>query len=105
MFCRKCGAELRINAKFCGKCGAPVVPKSEPVRSMPKSEPVRSMPKSEPVRSMPKTEPVRSTPKAEPSRTPSKPEKKPELISSMPKPSNHKADGDIHDWFSDAGDL
>ena len=89
MFCRKCGAELRTNAKFCGKCGAPapVVPKPSPVKSVPKSEPVRSIPK------------------AEPSRTPSKPEKKPELISSMPKPSNHKADGDIHDWFSDAGDL
>lgn len=98
MFCRKCGAELRINAKFCGKCGAPA-----PV--VPKPSPVKSVSKSEPVRSMPKTEPVRSIPKAEPSRTPSKPEKKPELISSMPKPSNHKADGDIHDWFSDAGDL
>ena len=91
MFCRKCGAELRINAKFCGKCGAPapVVPKPSPVKSVPKSEPVRSMPKSEPVRSMPKTEPVRSTPKAEPSRTPSKPEKKPEKKPD-PKPTPKK---------------
>ena len=26
MFCRKCGAELRIKAgaKFCGKCGTPI---------------------------------------------------------------------------------
>ncbi len=110
MFCRKCGAELRTNAKFCGKCGAPA-----PVRGMSKSEPARTAPRAEsvvPEMSIPKdfekkisTETVRSKPKAVSAPSPSKREKKPELISSMPKPSDHKGDGDIHDWFSDAGDL
>ena len=81
MFCRKCGAELRIKAgaKYCGKCGTPIKA-PEPVVT-PKPEPKRA----------PEPTPVR--------------EERSTLISSMPKPSEHRAEGDIHDWFSDAGDL
>ena len=28
MYCKKCGAELKPNAKFCSKCGSPVSPPS-----------------------------------------------------------------------------
>ena len=44
MFCRKCGAELRIKAgaKFCGKCGTPI---AAPKTSAPEIEP-KSKPKS-----------------------------------------------------------
>ena len=70
MFCRKCGAELRIKAgaKFCGKCGAPIAASKTSVPE---------------------------------------PEKKPTLISSMPKPgsSGTSSNGEKDNWFSDAGDL
>lgn len=86
MFCRKCGAELRIKAgaKFCGKCGTPI---AAPKTSAPEKEP--------------KPEPKPAPEKA------AEPEKKPTLISSMPKPgsSGTSSNGEKDNWFSDAGDL
>lgn len=89
MFCRKCGAELRIKAgaKFCGKCGTPI---AAPKTSAPEKEP-KSKPKS-----------TIWTPEKT-----AEPEKKPTLISSMPKPgsSGTSSNGEKDNWFSDAGDL
>ena len=55
MFCRKCGAELRIKAgaKFCGKCGTPI---AAPKTSAPEKEP-KSKPKSTIWTPEPKPEP------------------------------------------------
>lgn len=33
MFCKKCGAQLKENAKFCGACGAPVQVEETPVQT------------------------------------------------------------------------
>ena len=95
MFCRKCGAELRIKAgaKFCGKCGTPI---AAPKTSAPEKEPKSTIWTPEP--------------KPEPKPVPKKaaePEKKPTLISSMPKPgsSGTSSNGEKDNWFSDAGDL
>lgn len=91
MFCRKCGAELRIKAgaKFCGKCGTPI---AAPKTSAPEKEPKSTIWTPEP--------------KPEPEKT-AEPEKKPTLISSMPKPgsSGTSSNGEKDNWFSDAGDL
>ena len=80
MFCRKCGAELRIKAgaKFCGKCGTPIrVPE-------------------------PKAASVPKTPEPSPSRS-----GKSVLISSMPRAgsSGSSSNGEADKWFSDPGDL
>lgn len=40
MFCRNCGNQLADNAKFCGKCGSPVVQKTQPAAEQPAPEPV-----------------------------------------------------------------
>ena len=86
MFCRKCGAELRIKAgaKFCGKCGTPI---AAPKTSAPEKEP--------------KPEPKPAPEKA------AEPEKKPTLIRSKPKPgsSGTSSNGENDNRFSDAGDL
>ena len=95
MFCRKCGAELRIKAgaKFCGKCGTPI---AAPKTSAPKSKPKSTIWTPEP----------KPEPKPAPEKT-AEPEKKPTLISSMPKPgsSGTSSNGEKDNWFSDAGDL
>lgn len=95
MFCRKCGAELRIKAgaKFCGKCGTPI---AAPKTSAPEKEPKSTIWTPEP----------KPEPKPAPEKT-AEPEKKPTLISSMPKPgsSGTSSNGEKDNWFSDAGDL
>ena len=99
MFCRKCGAELRIKAgaKFCGKCGTPI---AAPKTSAPEKE-SKSKPKSTIWTPEPKPEPKPASKKS------AEPEKKPTLISSMPKPgsSGTNSNGEKDNWFSDAGDL
>ena len=99
MFCRKCGAELRIKAgaKFCGKCGTPI---AAPKTSAPEKEP-KSKPKSTIWTPEPKPEPKPASKKS------AEPEKKPTLIRSMPKPgsSGTSSNGEKDNWFSDAGDL
>ena len=99
MFCRKCGAELRIKvgAKFCGKCGTPnAAPKTSAPEKEPKSKPNSTIWTPEP----------KPEPKPAPEKT-AEPEKKPTLISSMPKPgsSGTSSNGEKDNWFSDAGDL
>ena len=99
MFCRKCGAELRIKAgaKFCGKCGTPI---AAPKTSAPEKEPKSNL-KSTIWTPEPKPEPKPASKKS------AEPEKKPTLISSMPKPgsSGTSSNGEKDNWFSDAGDL
>lgn len=97
MFCRKCGAELRIKAgaKFCGKCGTPI---EAPKTSAPKKETTST---AKPKSTIWTPEPKPASEKA------AEPEKKPTLISSMPKPgsSGASSNGEKDNWFSDAGDL
>lgn len=109
MFCRECGAELRIKegARFCGKCGAPV---KLPQNSESKKETVSLMKSKETIhkseiKRKPEPEIKRKT-EAEIKRKP-EPEKKSVLISSMPKPgsSGTSSNGETDIWFSDPGDL
>ena len=95
MFCTKCGNQLRENAKFCNKCGAPArtthtsqsgpavaAPKPEPAVAAPKPEPAVAAPKPEPAVAAPKPQPVVATTKPEPAMAAPKPE--PQTVSSEP---------------------
>lgn len=58
MFCKKCGTEIKTNAKFCVKCGTPVaqtVPTEQPKEQQPvKRQPVKQQPiKQQPVKQQP----------------------------------------------------
>lgn len=101
MFCRECGAELRIKegARFCGKCGAPV---KLPQNSESKKETVSLMKSKETIH---KSE-IKRKPEPEIRRKPES-EKKSVLISSMPEPgsSGTSSNGETDIWFSDPGDL
>ncbi|MBQ8087725.1 MAG: zinc-ribbon domain-containing protein [Clostridia bacterium] len=98
MFCRKCGAEIRLNAKFCAKCGVPVAKTPEP-----KPEEKRSTPNPPPLESS-KTA-LAETPAAAAAETAPTHEERPKLIIHMPKTTQSRSNGQFNDWFTDGGDL
>lgn len=85
--CRKCGAPLRRNAKFCAKCGTPVATPTGAGSTPPPVKP-----------------PVSPTPDE---RKPEPEDEKPaKLITTLPKePSGNSTNGRFDEFFSDAGDL
>lgn len=103
MFCKKCGAQIRQNAKFCAKCGTPV-----PAASTAGSPPASVKPPVAPATPVAPAEPVKPVTPVAPV-TPAKPEPVAEepakLIINMPEPSGNSTNGRFDEFFSDAGDL
>ena len=99
MFCRKCGTEIRLNAKFCHKCGAPA-PVKPPEKSAEafSTKPPKAAPVKPPEASSPK--PVDTAPK-----TPPAPEEAPKLVIKMSETGNRGSNGQFDEWFSDPGNL
>ena len=104
MFCKKCGAELRLNAKFCAKCGAPAPAKApEIVKPVKPAETVKP---SEEV----KTVLTREEPKKVIYVPPTEPEVKPageapKLVITMSGTKASSSNGQFDEWFSEPGDL
>jgi hypothetical protein len=99
MFCRKCGTEIRLNAKFCHKCGAPAPVKPPEKSAEPFStKPPKAAPVKPPEASSPK--PVDTAPKAPPA-----PEEAPKLVIKMSETGNRGSNGQFDEWFSDPGNL
>ena len=106
MFCRKCGTEIRLNAKFCHKCGAPVpTPKSTPApEAFREGNPATA---GKAAASGKAAEKPVATPMEKPVEKPvNKPSAEPvKLISTMPPPRKGDASGEGEKWFSAPGDL
>lgn len=135
MYCKKCGAEIRRNAKFCAKCGTPA-PVVDSVRPDPThSDPVRPA-VTPPAGSTPlfcrkcgaeirhgakfcakcgetapsakpsvATAPETYKPPVKPPEEVKKAEEAPKLIITLPETKSGGSNGQFDEWFSDAGDL
>lgn len=93
MFCKKCGAEIRLNAKFCAKCGTPV-PTPAPAEKKP-TEDVKPL--------LNRKEGMRPDPPA--ARVPEKKEEEPKLVIHMDSTKASSSNGQFHEWFSEPGNL
>ncbi len=118
MFCRKCGTQIRLNAKFCHKCGAPVpVGRSSETVSAEKSgsgssakdtgtEDVKTLFKRSAEEETRAAAPEYKEKKApEPIKTEVKKEETPELIIHMAERKESSSNGQFEKWFSDPGGL
>ena len=108
MFCKKCGAELRLNAKFCAKCGTPAPAKApeivkpvKPAETVKPEEEVKTvLTREEPEKKaiyVPPTE-VKAEPKEAPKEAP-------KLVITMGDTKASSSNGQFNEWFSDPGDL
>ena len=107
MFCRKCGAEIRLNAKFCAKCGAPAPAAKAPEVKAPERKVEEKAEKVIYVPPTPAPEPMKPT--VAPTVKPAAPEVAAdggdELIIKMSGMKDSSSNGQFNDWFSDPGDL
>lgn len=94
MYCRKCGADIRLNAKFCAKCGTPVaiVPEAKPEAARPKVPVVPSEPPRETAVEIPRAPGI-------------KPEEPAKLMINIPETKQNSSNGQFHEWFTEADDL
>lgn len=104
MFCRKCGAELRLNAKFCAKCGTPAPTKApetakpvDPVKPVDPSKEVKTVLTREEPRKVIYVPPTESAPKKE--------EDAAKLVITMSETKASSSNGQFNEWFSEPGDL
>lgn len=92
MFCKKCGAQIRLNAKFCAKCGTPA-PVARPVEP---TEEVKTLLTREGSRTVTPVAPAPAAPEAK---------EDPKLIINMAETRASSSNGQFDEWFTEAGDL
>jgi len=107
MFCKKCGAELRLNAKFCAKCGAPVATKA-PEAVKPATPPAKSVESAKP--STPVEEVKTLLTRDDSGKSviyvpPTETVEAPKLVVTMGETKSSSSNGQFDEWFSDPGDL
>ena len=102
MFCKKCGAELRLNAKFCAKCGTPA-----PVKAPEIVKPVEPVRPAEEVKTvLRREEPEKKVIYVPPTEPEVKPEETaPKLVITMGETKASSSNGQFDEWFSEPGDL
>lgn len=100
MFCKKCGAELRLNAKFCAKCGTPAPVK--PAASVTPAARVAPADPPEEVKTLLKRDEPPKVIHVPPTETAPAPEK---LIINMAETSASSSNGQFNEWFTEPGDL
>ena len=107
MLCRKCGAELRTGARFCGKCGTPAPAGSTAGKAAGTGTGAVKKPEEETVHifSSSASETRTDTAKTDTRKEPVREEKSPELIIHMPETRTSSSNGQFNEWFSEPGDL